>query len=147
MSLTERVAARYAEKQEIPVYNKKLKRVVYVLPETLKSEGDTYEKIREDEAHHIEEHGKARPAKRPKKPKKPHRPEVPRGVNPAPIKPKEPFKKPKVVPKVKPVPGVKEPKSPELPKKPRRWKIDKPKAYRTAMALRVASRWMDEENE
>ena len=129
MNLVERIVIRHitAEEQKIPAWSKEKDRVVYVLPETLKSESETYERIPEENTHHIEEHGKARSPKKPHVPKV-HKPEVPRALTPAPIKPPQPPKPPKPVPHLKPH-EIKPPKVPEPPKHPRRWKVDKQPSY------------------
>lgn len=144
-TLAERVAARVAEKIEIPAWSKDKERIVYVLPETLESQPDKYERIPNDDHHRVEEHGKPRKPKKPKPARKPRKPEIPRAVTPAPVKPPESKKPVKPVPAVKPPKPVKPVKPPTPPKKPRRWKVDKPKVYHHKTAAeRVVLRYLQE---
>lgn len=126
----------------MPVFNKRKKRVVHVLPETLKDESETYERIPEDENDHVMNRGKPRKPRRPAKPRKPHRPEIPRAVTPAPRKPPRPVKP---VKPVKPVPILKPLKLPKkpIPVEPRRWTQPRPDRYHK-QAHSVAARFLAE---
>ncbi len=121
-----RVAERFLEgykrpKNMVPVWNKDTERTVYVLPETLESEGGKYERLPADE---LDSQGKPTFLRHPgqphlpRKPKKPHKPPIPRKPLPAPPHPPlHPSDRKNLPPrKPKPVPKVKPPKVPQPPK-------------------------------
>jgi hypothetical protein len=115
--LAQRVAARWAKKEEIPVYNRDKDRIVNVLPKTQVEKSDLYEKVpdsRLDHDKHVDKHApRRRQPHLPQRPKKPHRPMIPRHPPPSPTHPPMP-PKPHMAPKPPvPVPHLKPPKVPE----------------------------------
>jgi hypothetical protein len=127
-----RVAERFEEaydrpKNMVPVWNKDKERTVYVLPDTLKEEGGTYERL---PANQLDSHGKPAPIyhpgqpQLPRKPKKPHKPHIYRTPPPAPIHPPiPPIDRERLPPrKPRPVKPVKPPKVPRPPK-PQKHKV------------------------
>ena len=120
-----RVAERFEEaydrpKNMVPVWNKDKERTVYVLPDTLKEEGGTYEKLNPDD---LNSQGKPTYLRHPgqpqlpRKPKKPHKPKIPRKPLPAPLHPPIHPSDRKNLPPRKPtrVKPVKPPKVPHVP--------------------------------
>lgn len=126
MDISKRVALRWAAKeQEIPVYNKRKDRVVYVLPETVQQKPGVYEKVPAtmlDNDGKIEPKGpRRRQPHLPRKPRKPYRPEIDRKPPPTPVHPPVPPKPPLPPKAPKPVKPVKPPKVPE-PSKPNKYR-------------------------
>lgn len=144
IGVVERVLARHlqAKAPEIPTFNRKKDRVVYVLPDTLKEKSDTYEKIPEDKTDHVEHKGKPEMPAKPQKPRHPHKPTLPRGLGPAPIRPPIPPVPIKPVDPVKPVKPIPPVKTPEPPKKPRKWELKKPKPSDVLKAAHVVERYL-----
>lgn len=118
-----RVVARYLESvEEIPVRNKDLDRIVWILPETMKEEPGTYQRVNKRDLLPIHKRDKPR---QPEKPQKPHRPRWHRDTIPAPVKPPVPPKPIKPPRPVKPLKPLKRPPRPEPPEA-RRWKLEEP---------------------
>lgn len=126
-TLALRIAARWAKKRqkEVPVVNKDKERVVYVLPETVTEESETYQKVppsRLDSDGHIDPHAPRRRQQHlPVKPQRPHRPEIPRVPPPSPPHPPMAPKPPMAPRKMKPVRHLKPPKVPK-PLEPNKYK-------------------------
>ena len=108
-NLTQRVLIRWAKSKEIPVKNKETGRTVYVLPETLKKEPESFQKLQPNKVGDPRWRGKSKP---PKRPRKPERAEIPREPPPAPIRPPILPKPPKPPKPVEPVPPLKPAKIP-----------------------------------
>lgn len=122
--LTTRVLARHlkAKSREVPVRNRDLDRVVWVLPETLKEHSSEYEKVNPRDLERPSRRGKPT---LPHKPKKPRPSRVHKDPIPSPVKPPIPDPLPKPPIPVKRVKLVKPPKVPEAPTK-RKWLVDPP---------------------
>lgn len=156
-ALVRQVVARFLASYKrpdnmIPVWNRETERTVYVLPETLKEESGTYEKLDPDDLNSegmpsfLRHPGQPQ---LPRKPKKPHKPKIPRKPLPAPLLPPMhpsdrknlPPRKPTLVKKVKP------PKVPHMPnieeyRRKKRY-VQPVQASDNATAERVVQKFLD----
>lgn len=123
MMSVDRIIARYIRAtEEVPVRNKELDRIVWVLPETLREDSSKYERINPRDLIDPQKRGKPKPPQKPRKPSRPtwHKVTLPAPVKP-PIRPK-PVKPPAPVKHLKPLKPIPIP----VPPKSRKWKVEKP---------------------
>ena len=152
MDLVHRVIARFLEgkytrpKNLVPAYNADKERIVYVLPETLKEDSSTYQKLPPSK---LDTEKKPAPMQHPgqphlpKKPKKPHKPEIPREPPPAPIHPPIPPKRRLPPKQPKPVKVLIPPKVPQPSPPPKYKKVDRYLFAEASMAQRVVEKYLD----